>query len=328
MHNLSELLSKFLLLNGKMIGGIDFGKKKFGIAISNQTYSIATPTLTYTRKTDSDDMKFISEFINKNNIGLIIVGFPDIKIGGNPLYISEIEEFANQIKLTSNCEVHMQDESFSTKDAIKLLRQSGLSRKRTKKLDDATAAAIILQRALDLTHSIIQTNKKNVENEEMKLIIDGLYVGSQNNFFELMQNENWVFVQAAREPFFLKECDLKYISSEKEPLFVIKQNLIALNLSDSRDESTSELMIMASTALRFIKENLDNDKNVLVHCNHGVSRSPSIALMYVLKNTGLLSNKTFAEIIETYKSIYPKYNPTNKMLNMVAQFIEFNEEEV
>ena len=65
-------------------------------------------------------------------------------------------------------------------------------------------------------------------------------------------------------------------------------------------------------ALSFIQQGLKNAHNVLVHCNLGESRSPSIGLLYLAIHTDKLP-KDFAAAEQDYRKIYPFYNPGSGM---------------
>ena len=60
-------------------------------------------------------------------------------------------------------------------------------------------------------------------------------------------------------------------------------------------------------AMGFINREIKN-KKVLIHCNFGVSRSPSLGLVY-LASTGVISNNSLEEAINEFEELYPKYAP-------------------
>jgi protein-tyrosine phosphatase len=63
---------------------------------------------------------------------------------------------------------------------------------------------------------------------------------------------------------------------------------------------------MIDAALSFMKEKLDMDEEVFIYCSLGESRSPSIALMYLLENE--LINRD-VESCRKFQKEYPKYKP-------------------
>jgi len=48
---------------------------------------------------------------------------------------------------------------------------------------------------------------------------------------------------------------------------------------------------------------------VLINCDQGQSRSPTVALLYLAKRLGTISNASFAEARIEFQQIYPTYDP-------------------
>jgi len=65
---------------------------------------------------------------------------------------------------------------------------------------------------------------------------------------------------------------------------------------------------MIDKSLDFIEKKLDEGLNVLVHCNEGFSRSPSICLLYLLKH-GKIKGDTLDDCITEFMKLYPEYAP-------------------
>ena len=91
-------------------------------------------------------------------------------------------------------------------------------------------------------------------------------------------------------------------------LFKETQDAIYLNMIDGDDPKYVNNG-MINPALDFIHRNLDTGKKVFVYCSLGESRSPSIALMYMLEY-GLIEKgpDVFLEFRSNY---YPKFQPKN-----------------
>lgn len=144
----------------------------------------------------------------------------------------------------------------------------------------------------------------------MEQIIDNLYVGSDED------------VTAAKEKGFsrlacCKEGEdghrhmLGYTEQGapkgKDYLFARRGKWMALNLIDV-DQYTMIPDEVIDAGLAFIAEQLDEGNKILVHCNAGMSRGPSMALMY-LRKVGQYPNISFARGMHMFKALYPKYSP-------------------
>ena len=74
--------------------------------------------------------------------------------------------------------------------------------------------------------------------------------------------------------------------------------------------------IIVDTALGAIDRHIGEFK-VLVHCNQGLSRSPSIALLYLLKHTDALGSQDPAAALLAFRRLYPPYAPAQGMADYV-----------
>jgi len=89
-------------------------------------------------------------------------------------------------------------------------------------------------------------------------------------------------------------------------LFKREPDAIYLNMIDAEDSKyVNDEMI--NPALDFIKQHLNNDSEVFVYCSLGESRSPSIALMYLLENSLIEKNENTFSLFKSH--YYPAYNP-------------------
>ena len=61
-------------------------------------------------------------------------------------------------------------------------------------------------------------------------------------------------------------------------------------------------------AIQAIHENIGTLK-VLVHCNQGASRSPTIALLYLAKFTREFEGMTYDLAVHKFRQMYPEFFP-------------------
>jgi putative Holliday junction resolvase len=129
--------------------GIDPGKKRVGIAISDENKIIATPYTTLI-KTNYD--KFINEIqtiIKDNNIKGIIIGNP-INLDGSPSHSSQsAKDLAINLSKDITENITMWDERLSSQGAFNLTNNLEVNTSKIVKKLDENAAQFILQGALD-----------------------------------------------------------------------------------------------------------------------------------------------------------------------------------
>jgi len=121
--------------------GIDYGRKKIGLAVSGGKLAEPLKVIRYR------DIKILSEKLQKivkeNNIEKIVVGVSEEEMG------EESKKFALAISHQPLAIVETFDETLSTHEAKKLSLEAGISRGKRRGLEDAFAAAVMLQSYLD-----------------------------------------------------------------------------------------------------------------------------------------------------------------------------------
>ena len=61
--------------------------------------------------------------------------------------------------------------------------------------------------------------------------------------------------------------------------------------------------------LVFIQKSLQEGKKVLISCDQGQSRSPSITMLYLAKVLHTIPDTSFADAAKEFVKIYPQYQP-------------------
>ena len=130
---------------------VDHGEKRIGIAISDETSTIAAPLKVIEHVSRVIDAAQVADLAAQNNVFLIVIGqsFDD---DGNPNPAGRrAGRFADELINQTNIPVKLWDESFSTQDARSARIQLGISRKKRAGHQDAYAAVVILQSYLEST---------------------------------------------------------------------------------------------------------------------------------------------------------------------------------
>ena len=129
--------------------GIDPGKNRVGIAISDENKVVSTPLKAILKKNNSNFLNEIKEIILENNIKGIIIGHPINMDGSTGPSAQSAKDFAVYISNNVSIPVSMWDERLSSQGAFNL--SSNLDINVSKKVDklDENAASFILQGAID-----------------------------------------------------------------------------------------------------------------------------------------------------------------------------------
>ena len=131
--------------------GLDLGTKTLGVAVSDNTQTIATGLTTLRFEENKPEMAIdeLKDIINYYNPYLIVIGLP--KNMNNTLgdAVVRTRNFISILNNNFDIKVVEQDERLSSVSANNLLIEADLSRKKRKKNVDTIAATIILQSYLD-----------------------------------------------------------------------------------------------------------------------------------------------------------------------------------
>ncbi|RZT00352.1 Holliday junction resolvase RuvX [Aquimarina brevivitae] len=124
---------------------IDYGAKRCGIAVTDESQIVATGLTTVGTK---ELMSWLKNYWIKEEVELLVIGEPKRLHGEASDIESAIQEFIQQLqKEIEDISIVRVDERFTSKMAFEAMIQSGISKKkrRNKALIDEMSAAIILQ---------------------------------------------------------------------------------------------------------------------------------------------------------------------------------------
>ena len=143
-----EDFKKKLKKKSRLIG-IDPGRKRVGIAISDENKIIATPYTTVIKNKYSDFVKEIIKIVEENQIKGIVIGNP-INMDGSASQSSQsAKDLAINLSKDVTENVTLWDERLSSQGAFNLSNDlASNTSKKVSKLDE-NSAQFILQGALD-----------------------------------------------------------------------------------------------------------------------------------------------------------------------------------
>ncbi len=130
---------------------VDWGERRIGLALSDETQTLAQPLDTLTRRTGKRfPMAQLLAHITKHQVVRIIVGLPLDENGAEGDAAHAARALADDIKRrVGELEVGMWDERMTTARVLATVREMGGSTRGRKEDVDAMAAALLLQHYLD-----------------------------------------------------------------------------------------------------------------------------------------------------------------------------------
>ena len=138
-------------MKGRLLA-VDWGERRIGLALSDETQTLAQPLTTLTRRAGKRfPMTQLLQQITTHNVVGIVVGLPLDESGAEGDAAHAARELANAIKrrVGEGLEVTMWDERMTTARVLAAVREMGGSTRGRKEDVDAMAAALLLQHYLD-----------------------------------------------------------------------------------------------------------------------------------------------------------------------------------
>ena len=129
--------------------GLDVGDRRIGVALSDETATLASALLTLTRAGAKKDADAIASLAREHGAASIVVGLPLNMDGTRGPQAAKVVAFAEGLRRHLAVPVVLRDERLTTVEAEERLRAAGLGWKERKRMVDQVAAVVILQEYLD-----------------------------------------------------------------------------------------------------------------------------------------------------------------------------------
>ena len=135
--------------------GIDYGRRRIGLALSDATGMLARPWKVVPRVGNTVQVaaalaREISALKDEDDgLAAVVLGLPRRLSGEANEQTPAVEALAVQLRLVVDVPLVLQDERLSSREAESLLARTEKDWRKRKPLLDATAAAVILQDYLD-----------------------------------------------------------------------------------------------------------------------------------------------------------------------------------
>lgn len=141
----------------------------------------------------------------------------------------------------------------------------------------------------------------------------GLHVGGRSDFLAVGHDQSWARVNVAKTVHgqilgrIPARGDRNYIFFE-DP----EQGLMSVNWVDAPSPTLFKWTEPAGLVriLDFIESQRDLGKKVLVSCDQGISRAPTVGLLYASKRLGIIDSTSYGAAHQEFVGLYPMYRPS------------------
>jgi putative Holliday junction resolvase len=136
---------------GSRILAIDYGRKRIGLAVSDELHLTAWPLGALLHKNRRDVLRRLSEIMRDNRVEKILVGHPVHLNGTSSEMAVEAERFAARIQKELGVPVELVDERLTSWEAEQTVAETKVRRGKagSRQNVDAVAAAILLREYLE-----------------------------------------------------------------------------------------------------------------------------------------------------------------------------------
>jgi len=133
-----------LELAGRILA-LDVGKKRIGLAVSDEFRIVGRGLETLERTQTREDLRKLTETIEEVKATLLLVGKPLHMSGGESRQSEYTREFAERLGRQSGRPIVYWDERLTSREAERILREEGATRQQQRKSVDRMAALLILE---------------------------------------------------------------------------------------------------------------------------------------------------------------------------------------
>ena len=128
---------------------LDLGKRRIGLALSDELGITAQGLETLQRSNIREDLARLAQLASEKNVALILMGNPLHMSGHEGRQAEYARDFGERLREATGLPIEFRDERLTTVEAQRVLRQSGISIQKRAKAVDRLAAVILLESYLD-----------------------------------------------------------------------------------------------------------------------------------------------------------------------------------
>jgi putative Holliday junction resolvase len=130
---------------------LDHGTKRIGVAVSDETKTIAQPLEYILAEPFADFLARLKKLLVEKEIDLVLIGLPRNMDGSYGPAAQKVEAFVAVLKMAITVPIKTWDERLTSAQANRVLIEAKVRRDKRKEKVDKMAAAILLQSYLDGT---------------------------------------------------------------------------------------------------------------------------------------------------------------------------------
>ena len=129
--------------------GLDYGRRRVGVAMSNPEGTMAFPRPALTDLARPALLARIAGLARDEGVTAVVLGLPLQLDGQDSDTTREVRGFARELEAATGLAVHLEDERLTSAEAEVMLREAGVRAKKMRDKVDSQAAVLILEGFLE-----------------------------------------------------------------------------------------------------------------------------------------------------------------------------------
>jgi putative Holliday junction resolvase len=129
--------------------GLDVGDATIGVALSDETATLASGLTTLRRTGPRKDVRAVADLVRRHDVGEVVVGLPRRLDGSLGRQAEKVLGFLEALRTALGVPVVPWDERFTSVVAHRALTEAEVSRRDRRAVVDKVSAILILQNYLD-----------------------------------------------------------------------------------------------------------------------------------------------------------------------------------
>ena len=138
-------------------------------------------------------------------------------------------------------------------------------------------------------------------------ISERIFVGSEAD--HRTGDDDWAIVHACKSPCHQRAVGYRGNLQSSHPNYLVleEENDLYLNIIDP--PGPLFMPPLFTSFMDFGTRHWEQGKKVLIHCNQGESRAPSLALLFLAKFRNEITDESYEKAKTEFQDLYPLYQP-------------------
>ena len=138
-------------------------------------------------------------------------------------------------------------------------------------------------------------------------VVEGLFVGGESDCRS--GGDGWAIVHACKSPCHQQSVGYRGNLPSSHPNYLVLEHEFDLFLNMIDPPQPFFMPPLFTSFLSFAQTHSSAGANLLVHCNQGQSRAPSLAMLFLAKVAGAISDESYQSARSEFEDLYAHYYP-------------------